>query len=883
MRKRRDKVDYGWDGGGGGVLGSLDVALHPSAGFGVIESGPSRITIDDLERIERERESQRRRGAIVWDPSTRQERRRRGSREGGKDTEIDGIERSSTHSTSILASTRRRRRRIPPSTLSIAATFALLPSSLAAPTRTATHSLVPRQTTTTNTTSSTTSAQDPQVTEPEARIDGEHTDYDIRYLTSMSTPTQALPTDVYVVDERRLPFYMTQNEAGEWTKVDDAWFIYGRRAGVSLSAVGGARSAGNADFCARMSRRPISGLRMIPVRRPCRRRWSAVHLNLPSPTTCLLGQSSSWQNGELLLIKQVGDRGYPIELLHYPFDRGHEHHPRPHDRRRDHLVGSILMHKTTTDVTSIVIKRRKQHRRAKRRAARLRKKALAAAGLTEDDVANNPGGDGIDSALREKLEEIDKTIKGKPRSGVAGTKQRRERERGPTALIRTKVRSWNQGMGLLRRRRGGLGPSRSNTPSIEVIDDDKEDQQSGRYHGRRGSSDTERTTPTVASHSSNDLAGTSGSGSGEATTSDTNETPSTTDLSRTPTQPPPLTATYFPPAYRPASVRSLRIQNGASSSRSPDAVGSSGQNSGGDDSEDAAAAAAAFPREKTNVPGYYPAPATEDSEVALAVASRSDGKRRMDVAPPDEEEEEANRIRHIATDDKQVLERMRLGASAPPEHTAVGAGTDVTDEQGPSAPEVEVDEQGFERHDPAVLARSAPPREDPTPSSSAPPHFPRPPPQRPGLSYRLYSQDDLAASLGVDERHLLPSAPPPAHPDHMVPSAPPLPDNGEEEDGEKEEEGTGRVGVRAETQPSAPVLDDDDDLENHHSSNDESGADGGDEYARTDTNDTRYSYSDASAPQQGGEAEVEEVGGGGRDRALDRDPGRNPSLPLYEP
>jgi hypothetical protein len=370
---------------------------------------------------------------------------------------------------------------------------------------------------------------------------------------------------------------------------------------------------------------------------------------------------------------------------------------------------------------SIVIKRRKQHRRAKRRAARLRRKALAAAGLTEEDVNNNGG----DDALREKLAKIEGTTLPKPRT----------KERGPTSVIRTKVRSWNQG--VLRRRhiQAGLGPSRSITPSIEVIEEEKPEDPDPSIERR--SSDTNR-VPSDASQTSVERGG--AAGSQDNITSDetnTNET-SSSGFSRSATQPP--TATYFPPAYRPASVRSLQVQPSGSSSRPPPT-----------------APPAAPVVEKTTAPGYYPAPATEDSEVALAVASRSDGKQRMDAPPPDEEEEQ--RVRHIATDDKHVLERMRLGGSAPPQHG--------TAEDGPSAPIVEVDDQGFElhnheqEHDPRELAPVV------GESSSSLPA----PPQR--LMHRVYSEADLAESMEIDESHLLPSAPPPAHEDHLVPSAPP--------------------------------------------------------------------------------------------------------------
>lgn len=549
---------------------------------------------------------------------------------------------------------------------------------------------------------------------------------------------------------------------------------------------------------------------------------------------------------------------------------------------------------------SIVIKRRKEHRRAKRRAARLRRKALAAAGLTEEDVQNG-GATGVDPALREKLTDIDKIVK----------KPRKEKERGPTAMIRTKVRSWNQG--VLRRRKGGaagaagglgLGPSRSATPSIEVIsetDTAKEVQ--------RGSSDTTRTTPTVASHSSHDRGSGSGSGSGEATTSDsnTNETPSSSELSRAVTQPPTGTAagnaTYFPPAYRPASVRSLQMQH-TSSSLPVTAGGSRGQaasslSSGSPSSADATAIgnAAVHPptaAEKTNAPGYYPAPATEDSEVALAVASRSDGKQRMDAPPPPtvEEAAEENRIRHIATDDKRVLERMRMGGSAPPVRAgfgAVGAEEDgqeqeqEQDQDGPSAPTVEIDEEGFERHNPALDIQDPPPRAmaDEAEGSSS---LPRPPPQRPSMSYRLYSQDDLASSLGIapdmhiegdgDDRHLLPSAPPPAHPDHLAPSAPPMLDD--------DDEAYVADGPEA-SAPSAPAFDmgQDEDQDQHHErererENSESGIEGGDEYARTDTNDTRDSTATTTTtptPPRG-ESPIPHP---------NPNQPRNPSLPLYEP
>lgn len=511
--------------------------------------------------------------------------------------------------------------------------------------------------------------------------------------------------------------------------------------------------------------------------------------------------------------------------------------------------------------------------------------------MTEDDLHDVARGGGgvaggrLDAGLREKLEDIDKTIRPK----------KRDKERGPTAMIRTKVKSWNQGILRRRKGKGELGPSRSHTPSIEVIDEDKYDQHD-RSRGGRGSSDTERTTPTVASHSTNEQGGGtlgSGSGSGEITTSDSNETPSSNGLPRAATQPP--TATYFPPAYRPASVRSLQPQTqstsrGGSSTSPYEASGSSRE--GGSNEHHTSQhgqGPSPMPVEKTNAPGYYPAPATEDSEVALAVASRSDGKQRMEV-PTSEEEEEENRVRHIATDDKQILERMRMGGSAPPQRLSSQDATDDTGPHvdgvgvGPSAPGVEVDEQGFERHDPSMLLAPPIPGDEPSSSSSSSTQYPRPP-QRPSMAYRQYSQDDLAASLGVDERHLLPSAPPPAHPDHLVPSAPPFLDtdpNHHGQDGDGDDDPTPTAPI-----PSAPAFDlipDDEagDDELHHS---DSGVEGGDEYARTDTNDTndtndtRDSDDTRPSPQLGSRSIEEE----GPDMEVPAGQSRNPSLPVYEP
>jgi hypothetical protein len=195
MRKRRE-VDYGYDGPSIGNWNSTKDRLDYN-GIVSVESGPSRITIDDLERMESGHRS---------------------------------------HSSSTLPhSLPRRRTRRKPIVFGIA--LALLPLVSAAPpiyrpdspviaskpTPTPTR-LYPRQSQSPTSTS----------TEPESRIDGEEIDYDIQYLTSMSTPTHALPTNAYVVAETRLPYYLSQAQDGSWTKVDNAWLLYGRQAGVSV-------------------------------------------------------------------------------------------------------------------------------------------------------------------------------------------------------------------------------------------------------------------------------------------------------------------------------------------------------------------------------------------------------------------------------------------------------------------------------------------------------------------------------------------------------------------------------------------------------------------------------------------------------------------------
>jgi hypothetical protein len=188
--------------------------------------------------------------------------------------------------------------------------------------------------------------------------------------------------------------------------------------------------------------------------------------------------------------------------------------------------------------------------------------------------------------------------------------------------------------------------------------------------------------------------------------------------------------------------------------------------------------------EKTRVAGYYPAPATEGLELAQAVASRSDGKQRMPI------EEEENTMRHVATDDKRVLEQLRMGASAPGGISEAGSGEEadlggLQSGPGPSAPRVEVDELGFERHGDLEVMRDV--RGAGVEGLVEPP---RPPLQRSlrtfgefGLSEpngRLSYTSDFAGptSFELSTGAPAPSAPPglAALPPVSAPSAPPMTD-----------------------------------------------------------------------------------------------------------
>jgi hypothetical protein len=237
MRKRRE-VDYGYDGPDWNSLkeyGDYNGNINS-------ESGPSRITINDLERMEMKRHVSRL-------PSPSLSRRKRHI--------ALGVGLALPFLTLAAAAPPIYRDRPPP---------AIAPT----PTPNPSHLHVRRAS------ASTIGA--------ESRIDEEDIEYDIKYLTSMSTPTQALPTEVYIVAETRLPFYLSQDPEGSWSKVDNAWFLYGRQAGVGLLRVNDLRTIINDR-----SPPPTLARMKILLPLPSLPLSTATGLNLPSLMHCRRG------------------------------------------------------------------------------------------------------------------------------------------------------------------------------------------------------------------------------------------------------------------------------------------------------------------------------------------------------------------------------------------------------------------------------------------------------------------------------------------------------------------------------------------------------------------------------------------------------------------
>lgn len=379
------------------------------------------------------------------------------------------------------------------------------------------------------------------------------------------------------------------------------------------------------------------------------------------------------------------------------------------------------------------LNRRKKHRKQKRAKERLRRKALAAAGLTEDDI----NGSAAEAAFKEKLAEMERKHKAK------------KKRDGQMGLARSKVKGWNARLGTIRRRKGKKEEKDDEVMSVEEVKGMEEDIV------ERES--VEQPEVTLSPHlvSTPSLAPTQ--------TPPEQPAPVETSAPASDTAFPISPTTYFPPAYRPASIHSMPTST-AGPSRPSASVHSPYLPSEGP-------TGSSMPEEKTQAPGYYPAPATEDGEIALAVASRSDGKARL-VEPPAVSQEEDSHLRmgHIATDDKRVLEILRMGGSAPPP-----VQTEV--EEGPTAPVVDVDDAGFE-----IIPTI--PEEDEGARTSRESERERlafpPPPQLSARLAQFHNLDSPAPSAppitspsAPDHQYTMPSAPPLEVPD-AEPSAPPL-------------------------------------------------------------------------------------------------------------
>ncbi|WRT65503.1 uncharacterized protein IL334_002446 [Kwoniella shivajii] len=541
-------------------------------------------------------------------------------------------------------------------------------------------------------------------------------DRKIQYLTSVSTPS-TLPTNVAYVDETVLPYLLTIHEDGYWRRAEGGWSLYGRQ--VANPTVGPILADDDGEATATGTENAESTITHPSY---------AVESVLPNGWGISSNRTSIYKVPLIAIASVVIAMG---------------------------IVALIIF---------IVISRKKKHRKQKRAKERLRRKALAAAGIKEEELNSSVA----EAAFKEKLAELeDQHLARKKRNGQIN-------------FSKGKVRVWNQRLGMRKRKGKGKDKQYAN----DLVDQVEEEKPIDGVDEIQPSSPTSILDREVSRQSGDDqvVGDERGSGSRRSSLSSSRRTDrlETTSPQSPATEAEASTAAsaagvpYFPPAYRPASVRSLHRHNSAAAS--------SAGPSQPIVNHDVPTVLSGV--EKTQAPGYYPAPATEDGEVALAVASRSEGKARLIDPPLPEEEDNEDRMRHIATDDKRVLERMRLGASAPPNivRSEPEEGDDNTGE-GPSAPTVQVDDQGFEQLDESQLHV---PNDIPLPSPTLTEGGFLPSPPR--LNTRLTSTFDgiptSPSMMNSDSTHLLPSAPPaaPLTIDDNVPSAPPLLDEDDEED-----------------------------------------------------------------------------------------------------
>lgn len=437
-------------------------------------------------------------------------------------------------------------------------------------------------------------------------------------------------------------------------------------------------------------------------------------------------------------------------------------------------------------IVFVTIRRRKLARRRKRHEQRMRRKALAAAGLTEDDVRE--GGAAAEELFKQRLEELERQHL---------QKRRARTKNGQATFVRTKVRVWHKTN--VRKRKNAASPNED--ADDEKPDDDVASHMASSFtasqtslassissDGRRrrsamrqiadappqaltaSSSNQSPDTLVSSDEPSSPASGPSNSPSIQAQSSSDQASSQTQAQSSDAAGEVPSAYGNLPPAYRPASIH-----------------GREGEASGS--SQSSALRNAAVTAEKVAATGFYPAPATAEAEAAQAVAHRADAKAPVNI-PADEDQ--ARERHHVATDDKRALERLRLGASAPPVARVDG-------DAGPSAPHIEVDDSGFETL-PVI-------EEDEGPSIPfSAPGMPAPP--APAALRSLHTFDgalerDISTPLS-DPSHLVPSAPPMLANDN-VPSAPPMPSAPPPED-DVDDVGSSPQSATAPPAPSAPPM-----------------------------------------------------------------------------
>lgn len=432
----------------------------------------------------------------------------------------------------------------------------------------------------------------------------------------------------------------------------------------------------------------------------------------------------------------------------------------------------ILAILIVTGLIIFAIQRRVHTRRKRRHRARMRRKALAAAGLTEDDL--KAGGSDAQDVFQKKLKEVETAYEIKHRG--------KAKSHRPSAIVRTKVRVWRGG--ARRRKPTAADEKLASSPtgmstaivlntngSVVSLATTATDRTVSTRSDASSLMTPRRSRSRISVHRTNSPTPNTSeqgvSGPSEGVVSDcpptspsmsSNNDPSHGGSSEPPQSSPELSTANVPPsnppAYRPASVRSMEVagpsrgEGSSSGLRPPQVYGP-------------------LAPEKASA-GFYPAPTTPDAEEAQAVAQRADAKAPIIPLPSDDDEEQARARMHVATDDKAALERMRLGASAPPVNRVEDEG-----DAGPSAPMFEVDESGFERlEDVEESSEPTAPRTPEVSVTHADANIPAPPSRVHLRSLRTFS--DAPHRTESSALLTLPSTPAVDDAYALTPSAPPL-------------------------------------------------------------------------------------------------------------